>query len=411
MSRSRCVGSLVLFGLLFVALPAGAQNRSTDLPDGIVSVSTRSPAELQQMLRDGYRAEIPWDEAFGEFAEVNAYVPDLTADEVWNFVQDIRNFKYWTMSQYDCQPYGTYKGRNRYSAVENFPPFGNIYLAEEKHPEVKTVEWWVGWWDSENLWMHYYVRVLDAEKFMGKPGAIIIWVNFGHENYKSDPMLYQGFRMMRIAHAVERDNMIKILRWRAAGNAGPLTQEVLAELGLINGFTRDFMDIWFMLVAGVKPSVNWNELYGGFISSHMVFLDAPKDKVWQYLTNLQNMNDWTVSTRFVIPFHDNFVAYEMLAPTGILLADTDVDQTSQTLDIRMSKARYHREFGGDKWMTSSFRVKDAAEVVGKPGTVVFWTTYHHENYDALPELAEEWKYLPVRNWFAAENMRILLSQP
>ena len=50
-------------------------------------------------------------------------------------------------TQYDCQPFGMYQGRNRYSAIENFPPFGNIYLAEEKHSEVKTVEWLVGWWN------------------------------------------------------------------------------------------------------------------------------------------------------------------------------------------------------------------------------------------------------------------------
>lgn len=113
----------------------------------------------------------------------------------------------------------------------------------------------------------------------------------------------------------------------------------------------------------------------------------------------------------VIPFHDDFLAAETLSPAGILLGDTDIDQASKTLDIRMSNARYHRYFGIKKWMTSSFRVKDAADVVGKPGTVVFWTTFHHANYDARPELAEEWKYLPVRNQLAAENMRILLSQP
>ena len=113
----------------------------------------------------------------------------------------------------------------------------------------------------------------------------------------------------------------------------------------------------------------------------------------------------------VIPFHDDFLAAETLSPAGILLGDTDIDQASKTLDIRMSNARYHRYFGIEKWMTSSFRVKDAADVVGKPGTVVFWTTFHHANYDARPELAEEWKYLPVRNQLAAENMRILLSQP
>lgn len=60
-------------------------------------------------------------------------------------------------------------------------------------------------------------------------------------------------------------------------------------------------------------------------------------------------------------------------------------------------------------MTSSIRVLDGREAVGKPGSVVVWTTYRHAAYTALPELEKEWKFLPVRNMFAADNVKLLLE--
>jgi hypothetical protein len=61
-------------------------------------------------------------------------------------------------------------------------------------------------------------------------------------------------------------------------------------------------------------------------------------------------------------------------------------------------------------MTSSVRVLDGMDAVGKPGTVVVWTTFKHAAYESVPALAEEWRYLPVRNTFAAENVKLLLNQ-
>lgn len=414
---ARRVGFLVVVASLMVATTASATPPChKPLPPGIVSVDTVPYHQLKQKMIDGYRPEIPWDEAFGEFVDVNAYIPNLSVDEVYDFIQDISNFKYWTMAEYDPQPMGQLNGRNRYSAFEPFPPFGTIYLTEEKHPEAKTVDWWVGpaaaGSDPNDIWMHYYVRILDAQKFIGKPGAIINWVNFGHAKFWNNPDLYQGFRGMRVAHAFERDNLVKILNWRAQGNQNtPFTPEVMAQLGLINIHNYGIMDIWMMVMGSITPTVTWEELNGGFISSHFFVLDVPFEQSWDYLTNLRNMNQWTVSTRGVIPYRDDFVGAEVLSPLGMVMADTDTYEAAKTFDIRMANTRFFRHFHNDKWMTSSFRILDAADSVGKVGTVVVWTTFKHANYDALPELANEWKYLPVRNKYAAENMKLLLTQP
>jgi hypothetical protein len=60
-------------------------------------------------------------------------------------------------------------------------------------------------------------------------------------------------------------------------------------------------------------------------------------------------------------------------------------------------------------MTSSIRVVDGPQSVGKPGAVVVWTTFHHVAYDSLPLLADEWKYFPVRNKLDAGNVKLLLT--
>ncbi|MGC4114330.1 MAG: hypothetical protein QM765_06880 [Myxococcales bacterium] len=406
---ARHLGTLVAVAMCLGAMPSQANAcKHNPLPDGIVSVDTYSKQDLKQLIEDGYTPEIPWTDAFGQFVDVNAYIPDLTVDEAYNFMENIYNLKLWTMSEYDFVPMGTYNGRNRYAAPEPLPPFGMVYITEEKHPETKTVDWWVGK-SADDIWMHYYVRVLDAQKYMGKPGVILDWVNFGHANFEADPVMYAGFLGMRIAHARERDNAIAIMKWRHAGNTGEITPEIMAQLGLVNLHTSDPMSIWNMVMSGIKPTVKWEDLYGGFISSHFYVLDVPVDQAWAYLKNVRNMDRWTVSTRGVMPFGDDFLALETLSPVGLLSADTDLDEESRTLDIRMTNSRYIHEFGHTKFMTSSIRVMDGMDTVGKPGSVVVWTTFRHKAYETNAELAEQWKYLPVRNKYSAANVKLLLA--
>lgn len=65
------------WGILVIALiletgPGWANDHHKpppDLPEGIVSVDTFSRSELEQMIEAGYRDEIHWEEAFGEFSD------------------------------------------------------------------------------------------------------------------------------------------------------------------------------------------------------------------------------------------------------------------------------------------------------------------------------------------------------
>jgi len=42
--------------------------------------------------------------------------------------------------------------------------------------------------------------------------------------------------------------------------------------------------------------------------------DVTADDTWKYLKNVRRMDRWTVSTRGILPFGDDFLAREALCP-------------------------------------------------------------------------------------------------
>jgi hypothetical protein len=406
--KRKLVKILIAAALFLAALPLHAHVHKP-LPGGIVSVDTTAPYDLKQKIRDGYRTEVSWSDAFGEFVDVDAYVPNLNAEEAYAFIQDIYNLEQWTISVRNLTPAGTLNGRKRYQAAELMHPGGSIYMTEQKYPEVKTVDWWVGE-TADDIWMHYYVRIYDAQPLVGKPGVVINWVNFGNAKFEKDPGLMQGFLGMRIAHAIERDNLVKILNWRAAGHKEKVTPAIAQQLGLIDIETTAPLDIWNLVMGQITPTVTWDNLYGQFISSHFYVPNKSVDEVWCYLKSPHNMEQWTVSLRDVDDVRGpGFKAHELLEPHGPIFAEMSRSEGSHSLDLAALSGRYTHALGHKPWMNSSMRVIDGMESVGKPGAVVVWTTFRHAAYDQIPELGEYWKYLPVRNHFAAANMKLLLA--
>ncbi len=405
MKRRSVFGVLLVFALILLAAPARAH---TPLPQGIVSVDTMNPHQLRQKILDGYSPEIPWEQAYGEFTDVPAYIPGITVEQAWDYISDTYKLMEWTMSVRNMQPMSPLNGVTRYIAEERLPPGGNTYFLEIKHPETYTIDWWVGH-SPEDIWMHYYFRVLDAQEFAGKPGVLLTWVNFGHANFDRDPYLHQAWLMMEIAHGIERDNLVKILQWRAAGNSGPIDTAVMQQLGLINVEMMDPMAIWGFIASQVTPTVSWDTLYDQFIGSHFFIVDAPQEQVWNYLREPENMNQWTLSLRGVHDFGDDLVAIERLSPHGLILGDMDVHPESQMIDLRLGKIG-HGHHGRDRYfMNSTLRVFDAATCSGKTGTIVVWISYHHVRYDSSPEYSELWRLLPSKNKLAAQNISLLMA--
>ncbi len=399
--------------LLFVAwtvltVNTWAEAYPTDPPElpPVVSVDTVPMFQLFQLIDDGYTEEISWEDAHGEFVDVHTYIPDVTVDQAWAYLESIYNLPEWTMSVRDVEQIDDLDGMPRYMATENLPPYGNIYFLEEKHPEKHMVDWWVGH-SPDYIWMRYSMRILDAQEYMGKPGVLFTWVNFGHENFWSDPILMQGFLQMKPAHGLEQENFSKILQYRAAGNTEPLTLDKMAELGVINASLMAPQELWELLAQGVTPTVPWEEQYGDFIGSHTFLPFASDEVVASYVLNPDNLEDWTVSLR---PFHfggdESFIGIERLSPFGLVRGKTDIHSDSNTMDLRMSPVRVDPS-GQRLIMNSTIRILDGMETIGREGTVIYWISYRNEAYKG-DWLFEQyyWKYLPVRNDYGTNNIGV-----
>ncbi|HEY3354689.1 MAG TPA: hypothetical protein VGQ83_15660 [Polyangia bacterium] len=395
MSR-RPIGIVLLVSLLSLSQQALALD--------LVSVDTVQRTELLDQIHAGYTDQLTWEDAYTSYVDVHGYVPNVTADFAWNYVQDIYNLQEWTISVRNVQPMSDWQGRTRYAATEAMPPGGYDYFLERKDPESRTIDWWVGK-APEDIWMRYSIRIVDAQEVLGKPGIVITWVNFGHEKFLLDPMLHQGFLMMKIAHGIERDNLGKILQWRAAGNTAPLTPAVAAELGLINVELYEPMSIWFMVGSRLRPTVSWSEHYGDFIGNHFFLPGVAVPAAWSFVTNPFNMEDWTVSLRNIQGNETEFTGEERLRPHGRLRGKIVRYAGAKTIDLLVAP-----EAEPAPIMNSTLRVLDGAETNGMSGTVVVWITYRHDGLDQ-PRFGDYWKYLPAQNKIDAQNIGALIGAP
>lgn len=172
---------------------------------------------MQGFVKPGRIERLGWDEAHSEFVNVHGFAENVPIEKAWDYISDIRTLEEWTMSVRNIRPMPDLNGRKRYQSEDILAPGGEIYFLENKIPESRTVEWWVGH-HPEDIWMYYCMRVLDGELIMGRPGSVVTWVNFAHANFQRHEMLAKGFRLMPIAHGIERDNLMKILVHRFAGH-------------------------------------------------------------------------------------------------------------------------------------------------------------------------------------------------
>lgn len=373
-------------------------------PPPVISVDTMSVFQLMQLVNDGYSDEVAWEDAHGEFVDVHTYIPGVTVEQAWGYLESIYNLPEWTMSVREVVQIDDLDGQVRYMATENLPPYGHIYFLEEKHPDQHMIDWWVGH-TPDDIWMRYSMRILDAQQYMGKPGVVFTWVNFGHENFWSDPILMQGFLQMEPAHRIEQNNFVKILQYRAAGNTEPLTPEIMIQLGVINAALIPPEELWALLAGGVTPTIPWSDLYGEFIGSHIFLPDVADEDVADFVLDPENLEDWTVSLRELqFNQHGGFIGLERLSPFGVVRGRATTHLPSNTMELQMSPLR-HDPFGRKPFvMNTSIRVLDGFRTIGREGTVLCWISYANEAQNDDWLLEQYWKYLPVRNDLAGNNI-------
>ncbi|MFG2049395.1 SRPBCC family protein [Micromonospora sp. NPDC048935] len=167
----------------------------------------------------------------------------------------------------------------------------------------------------------------------------------------------------------------------------------LAEIpGLIRCETTT-RDEGFALAADMTRAVYSHEQIYGQFCTLQDYIDAPIDEVYAYLADIQNLNEWTYSTRGFDETDEDglFVGVDTLVDDTKIYMRLQADPQARTLD-------YHCAWdqGKDLWMVYLIRLIDANVVLNRPGTVLVWTNCHHPNYDKnpYPELAPS----PNRTW-------------
>lgn len=150
-----------------------------------------------------------------------------------------------------------------------------------------------------------------------------------------------------------------------------------------------------LAIAGqmTKESFTYDEVYGQFCTVHQ-YIAVPPEAVYDYLTDIRSLNEYTYSTR---DFATTNVPGVYVGRDTLLDDETkiylriDGDRNALTVDMRCAWDQ-----GAELWMNYLHRIVPAEIVLNKPGAVVIWTNCRHPYYDKNPnpELASS----PERPW-------------
>ena len=159
-----------------------------------------------------------------------------------------------------------------------------------------------------------------------------------------------------------------------------------------------------------------DELYSKYITVEE-YIDCPPEKVFEYMSQTQSLNEWTYSVRELEPTQNDpslFQGFDRVGNTTPIFCKTFSNQDAMTID-------YHCAWdqGQKLWMIYLNRIVPAELVLGCPGTVVIWTNCRHPHYDKnpFPELAPQgrpwvgdfWDWFYAGHWAEIQNLKAILE--
>ncbi|HEY3606335.1 MAG TPA: SRPBCC family protein [Pseudonocardiaceae bacterium] len=161
-----------------------------------------------------------------------------------------------------------------------------------------------------------------------------------------------------------------------------------------------------------RPSYPHVDVYGRFCTVHE-HIACPIDVVYDYLADVGNLGEWTLSTRDLVPTGEpgRYVGTDRLVPDTRIHLELRADAAARTVD-------YHCAWdqGDDLWMIYLFRLVDARLVLDRPGTVLIWTNCHHPNYDRDPHpdpnrpwVGELWPLFYAGHSMELANLKAILQ--
>ena len=146
----------------------------------------------------------------------------------------------------------------------------------------------------------------------------------------------------------------------------------------IENFSRDEMgDLCLEWTHAVYPH---EQVYGQYCTIEE-YIDCPPDDVYDYLSDVRSLEEWTWSTRGFEPTGEDGLVkgFDMLADDTRIFCRTISNREARTVD-------YHCAWdqGGELWMIYLMRVVPASLVLNKPGSVVLWSNCRHPHYEVNP---------------------------
>jgi len=159
-----------------------------------------------------------------------------------------------------------------------------------------------------------------------------------------------------------------------------------------------------------------DEIYGQFCPIQ-IYIDCPPELAFEYMADVQNLGEWTYSTRDYECVDDSglYCGYDAVGGKETkIYAKAVANRDALTVD-------YHCAWDqGDKlWMIYLNRIVPAELVLNKPGCVIFWQNCKHPYYDEnpFPERApknrpwvgEMWDFFYAGHTIEFENLKQILE--
>jgi len=151
-----------------------------DLPGMHVNETDAMP-QFQEIVTNNTKNLDLNEVAFGTYCNINLYIA-APLEDVYNYAANIYSLEEWTYSLRDLKPEEGKPGL--YVGTELLAPNTKIWASVDAYPDAKVVDYPCAWDQGDVLWMRYYMRFVDAQATLGKPGTILMWLNCKHPFYE-----------------------------------------------------------------------------------------------------------------------------------------------------------------------------------------------------------------------------------
>lgn len=209
-----------------------AQNYLLDRSDlaglELVRNENTTQDDMVALMRARTKESYPHAEVYGRFCSLSEHIA-VPYDMAFEYCANARSLEEWTYSIREA----VHLGGGLYRAREMIQPDTQIYFRadSQKGPEQGVVVYPCAWDQGHELWMRYYLTLIDSAKVLGTPGTVVLWTNCRHPYYdrattpvpayieegrsRTDRMWVGDiWPMFHAGHSIELGNLKKILEHR-----------------------------------------------------------------------------------------------------------------------------------------------------------------------------------------------------